>query len=370
MLNLKIALLSPFIHPIVEPFAGGTEAFIFHFSKALLQKGLEVVCYACEGSYIPGVEIRTFGVSKDALSYPQASHEMPGDAILIIRAYEDAIMYRAIEDARNDPSIDILHNHSFSAVPFFLSKFIQMPIIHTLHLPPMLPNMTQALSFCKNQNTLLHVVAISQQQAQRWQPFYPVSTVIYNGLDIEALPFGASHNGNLVFVGRIDPDKGLEDAISVATLLGKQLAIYGEPQPYNYTYFETSIQPLLMKHPNVIYHGSVTQQTLFQGVSQAQALVFPIKWDEPFGNVIIESMAVGTPVVMYDRGSAHELITNGLNGAIVAPDHVQALATAIEQVATLDRSACSIYARTHFSMTTCVENYLAFIKTINGVLIS
>lgn len=367
---MKIALLSPFIHPVAEPFAGGTEAFIYHFSKALLQKGLEVVCYACEGSYIPGVEIRTFDVPKDALSYPHASHEMPGDAILTIRAYEDAIMYQAIEDARKDPTIDILHNHSFSAVPFFLSNLVQMPIIHTLHLPPMLPNMTQALRFCRNQNILLHVIAISQQQAQLWQPFYPVSAVIYNGLDIGALPFGADHDNTLVFVGRIDPDKGLEDAISVAALLGKQLAIYGEPQPYNYTYFETIIQPLLQKHPNVIYHGSVTQQTLFQGVSRAQALVFPIKWDEPFGNVIIESMAVGTPVVMYNRGSAHELIQDGLNGAIVTPDQIHELATAIEQVATLDRSACAIHARTHFSMATCVENYLAFIKTINGILIS
>jgi UDP-glucose:tetrahydrobiopterin glucosyltransferase len=367
---LKIALLSPFIHPIIEPFAGGTEAFIFHFSRALLQKGVEVVCYACEGSYIPGVEIRTLGVPKDALSYPQASKEMAGDDILIIRAYEDAVMHQAIEDARTDPSIDVLHNHSFSAIPFFLTHLIEMPIIHTLHLPPMLPNMTHALNFCKSSHIALPIVAISQQQARLWQPYYPVSTVITNGIDIETLPFSPVHDGTLAFVGRIDPDKGLEDAISVAALSGKQLAIYGEPQPYNCTYFKTSIEPLLSMHPNIIYHGLVTQQRLFQAISQAQALIFPIKWDEPFGNVIVESMAVGTPVVMYDRGSASELITNGLNGAIVTPDDVAGLATAIAQVATLDRSACSLYARTHFDMTTCAENYLAFIQTINRVLIS
>ena len=367
---MKIALLSPFIHPIVEPFAGGTEAFIFHFARALLQKGVEVVCYACEGSHIPGVEIRTLGVPENALSYPHASKEMAGDAILNIRAYEDAVIHQAIEDARTDPSIDVLHNHSFSAIPFFLSHLIEMPIIHTLHLPPMLPNMTYALSFCKNRNIKLPIVAISQQQARLWQPYYPVSTVIANGIEIEALPFNPTHNETLAFVGRIDPDKGLEDAISVAVLSEKTLAIYGEPQPYNYTYFETTIQPLLKKYPNVIYHGLVTQQTLFQAISQAQALIFPIKWDEPFGNVIIESMAVGTPVVMYNRGSAAELITNGLNGAIVTPDDVPALAAAIAQVATIDRSACSLYARTHFNMTTCAENYLAFIQTINRVLIS
>lgn len=81
-------------------------------------------------------------------------------------------------------------------------------------------------------------------------------------------------------------------------------------------------------------------------------------------------MAMGTPVVMYNRGSAAELITNGLNGAIVTPDDVSGLATAIAQVATIDRSACSLHARTHFNMTMCAEKYLAFIQTINRVLIS
>ena len=156
--------------------------------------------------------------------------------------------------------------------------------------------MTEALRLCKTQDLSLKVVALSHAHAQLWQPYYPVSQVIYNGLDFEAIPRGLSHDGTLAFVGRIDPSKGLEDAIEVASHLGKTLSIYGAPQLSNTSYFEMQIQPLLQSNPNILYHGLVDQQTLYQKLRLAQALLFPVKLDESFGNVIIEAMAVGTPV--------------------------------------------------------------------------
>jgi UDP-glucose:tetrahydrobiopterin glucosyltransferase len=362
---VKIALLSPFFQPIVEPFAGGTEAFVAHFAMALQQQGIEVVCYACEGSNIPGVEIRTCGVPRGALAYPRAPQELSGEDILNIRAYEDAVMYQAIEDARNDPSIDILHNHSFSAVPLFVSHLIQMPIIHTLHLPPILPNMTEALRFCQQQNILLNIVAVSQSQAKLWQPYYPVKHVIYNGLDIDTFPdVGLAHEETLAFVGRMDPTKGVEDAIAVANQLGKVLDIYGAPQATTISYFETQIVPLLQAHNNIIYHGSVPHSEVLQGLRHAQALLFPIKWDEPFGSVVIEAMAVGTPVIMYDRGAARELIRDGINGFVVAPDDLPAMVTVVAQTALLDRALCATTVREKFHFNVCIENYLAFLQTI------
>ena len=364
---MKIALLSPFIHPIIEPFVGGTEAFLARFATALSRQGVEVVCYACEGSVIPGVEIRTCGVPRSALAYPRDPHELSGDEILKIRAYEDAIIYQAIEDARTDPTIDILHNHSFSAIPFFLSHLLHMPILHTLHLPPMFPNIIEALHFCHRQSIPLHLVAVSQSQAQLWSPHYPVNHVIYNGLDIEALPPSLSHEGTLAFVGRIDPSKGLEDAIEVATQLGKSLDIYGAPQPSNISYFETQIVPLMQMHPHLTYHGLVPHPTLFQGLRKAQALLCPIKWDEPFGSVIIEAMAVGTPVIIYDRGSARELITEGINGFLIPPDQLQEMIAAVERTSHLDRALCATSARQRFQLSTCIEKYLTLLQSISSV---
>jgi glycosyltransferase involved in cell wall biosynthesis len=364
---MKIALLSTFIHPIVEPFMGGTEAFLARFATALSRQGVEVVCYACEGSEIPGVEIRTLGVARGVLVFPRALDELSGEETLAIRAYEDAVMYQAIEDVCNDPSISAFHNHSFSAIPFFLAHRLPIPVLHTLHLPPILPNMVEALRFCRNQNISLHAIAVSESQRQVWQPYYPVSQVIYNGLAIEDLPLGASHEGRLAFVGRIDPTKGVEDAIAVASVLKVPLDIYGPVQPANLSYFEEVVQPLIQQNPLISYHGAVPQATLFQALSTARALLFPVKWDEPFGNVIIEAMAVGTPVVMYDRGSARELITEGVNGAIVPPDDIAAMVAAVEWTATLDRVDCATSARTRFSMTSCVENYLALLRSVSGV---
>jgi UDP-glucose:tetrahydrobiopterin glucosyltransferase len=361
---LKVAFLSPLIHPIVDPFVGGTEALIHRLALGLSRQGVEVVCYACEGSVIPGVEMRSCGVSAGALAYPRALDEMNGEEVLLIRACEDAVMYQAIEDILRDSSIDVLHNHSFSGIPFFLSRLAPLPMLHTLHLPPILPSMTEALRFCTNANVSLQVIAVSHVQAQLWQPYYQVNRVIYNGVDCDAIPRSLSHEGTLAFVGRIDPDKGVEDAIEVATTLGKPLALYGAPQSLNASYFETRIRPLLQTHPNVTYHGLVTQQTLFQGLRRAQALLFPVKWDEPFGNVIIEAMAVGTPVIMYNRGSARELVAAGISGYVVPPDNLSAMASAVEQTETLDRCACADYAREHFSLKKCVEEYLALLQAI------
>jgi glycosyltransferase involved in cell wall biosynthesis len=363
---MKIALLSPFIQPIVEPFVGGTEAFLACFASALRRQGVDVVCYACEGSYIPGVDIRTCGVSRGALAYPRAPHELNGDEILAIRAYEDTVMYQAIEEIRNDSLIDVLHNHSFSAFPLLLSHRIPQRVIHTLHLPPMLPNMREALRFCRQQHISLHLVAVSQSQARLWHNHYPVSRVIFNGLDVQALPASCPHEGRLAFVSRMDPDKGVEDAIEVALHLGKPLDLYGAPQLFNTSYFETRIAPLLQRHATLTYHGLVSHPLLFRRIRKAQALLCPVKWDEPFGNVVIEAMAVGTPVIMYDRGSARELIKEGVGGFVVPPDDLQAMSAAVEQTDRLDHARCATYARERFHIDACVQGYLSFLQTLSS----
>ena len=323
-----------------------------------------MVCYACEGSVIPGVEVRTCGASASALAYPREPDEMNEEEILTIRAYEDAIMYQAIENALEDSSIDVLHNNSFSGVPFFLSGLVALPMLHTLHLPPILPSMTETLRLCMTEDIALQIVALSHAQAQLWLPYYPVSQVIYNGLDFDAIPCSLSHDGTLAFVGKIDPNTGIEDAIEVASYLGKKLSIYGAPEPYNTLYFEGCIRPLLQTHPNVTYHGLVDQQTLFRGLGQAQALLFPVKWDEPFGNVIIEAMAVGTPVIMYDRGSACELITEGVSGYVVSQDNLIEMTLAVKRTEAIDRSACADYARECFSLKKSVGEYLELLQSI------
>jgi glycosyltransferase involved in cell wall biosynthesis len=362
---LKVALLSPFGYPIVEPFAGGTEAFIFRLATGLLRRGVEVVCYACEGSCIPGVEIRTCGVSREALVSSQLPGMMSVAERAALRTSEDAAMRAAINDACSDPSIDILHNNSFSSIPLYFSSHAHIPIIHTLHLPPIVPAMVDAIRLCHKNGCLLHLVAGSQAQAQLWQVYHPVLQVIYYRFDMEALPpCSTTHDGTLAFIGRIDPCKGVEDAIAVAVALGKRLDIYGGVQGPRVTYFQTRVQPLLQMHTNVVYHGLVSQAILLQELRRAQALLFPIKWNEPFGYVTIEAMSVGTPVLMYDRGAARELIVEGVNGFIVAPDNPQEMAAAVERTELVDRARCATYAREKFNIAISVEQYLELFNVL------
>jgi glycosyltransferase involved in cell wall biosynthesis len=168
----------------------------------------------------------------------------------------------------------------------------------------------------------------------------------------------------LAFAGRIDPTKGVEDAIAVATLLGKRLDIYGPTHPPLATYFETHIQPLLRAHPSITYHGLVSQATLLEGLSKAQALLFPIKWDEPFGYVTIEAMAMGTPVIMYDRGAAHELIREGLNGFIVEPNNVQAMADTVARTELVDRASCARYTREQYHIARSAREYIHLFEAL------
>lgn len=363
---MKVALLSHFTRPVVEPFAGGLEAFLFRFAIALRRQGVEVVCYACEDSTIPGVEIRTCGVSKGMIVYPRVRREMRGDEVLAIRALEDAVLFRAVDDIRRDPSIDVLHNHSFSAIPFFLSSIINTPMLHTLHDPPVVrPNIIEALRFHKNCGYSLNIVGLSQTHVQLWNAYYPINYLIHPGLDIEMLPsISDVHDGSLAFVGRIVPDKGVEDAIHVAAMLGKPLDIYGAPHLSSTSYFETRVQPLLEKHANVTYHGLVSQSELFHGLRRAQALLFPVKWEEPCGLAIIEAMSVGTPVIMYDRGSARDLIKEEINGFVVAPDSLQAMAEAVKKTERINRTLCGIHTRMDFDIDNCARSYLNIFRSI------
>ncbi len=364
---MKVALISPFCNPLVEPFPGGTEVAISRLATGLKHRGVNVVCYACEGSAISGVEIRTCGVFADSIAYPRLANEMKGKEVLSSRATEDAVIYQAIEDALQDTSINVIHNHSFSGLPFFLSRFISKPILHTLHLPPPSPQrpaMTEALRACKMSNASLHIVAVSHAHAQAWQPYYPVNQFIYNGLDFKAVPYSSHHNGTLVFAGRIVSHKGIEDAIEIAIRLGKNLAIYGGPQLANSSYFQSRIQPLLQAHSNVTYYGLVDHQTLFQGLCQAQALLFPMKREEPFGYVIVEAMATGTPVIIYDRGSARELVVDDISGYVVPPDDLNAMAAAVERTEKIDRSLCAAYAREKFNIEKSVDRYLEMYSAI------
>lgn len=355
---MKVALLTPFTYPVLDPCAGGTGVFCQRMAAGLIGHGVDVCCYACEGSSIPGVEIRSFGVRPDEITFRRPMEELDPAEVAAIRKRETAIFQRCLDDAMADPEVEVVHNSSFSAVPFQASGRLPKPLVHTLHIPPAgdVAEVTEVLSSGVAEQ--LHVVAVSESQARLWRPFHPDIRVIPNSLDTRRLPGCRAHDGSLAFVGRIHPSKGVVDAIEVALRLARPLHLYGAIPPTGELYYARDVEPLLRRHPQLVMHGLVEQRTLFSALARAQALLVPSKWPEPFGYVNAEAMALGVPVVTYDRGAARELVPEGLGGHIVPPDDIDALTGAAASTGDFDRAACCAYARERFDAERSIRAYL------------
>lgn len=375
---MKVGVITPFVNVIKEPFIGGATAWNALFVQGLQKQSIEVVCYACEGTEIPGIEIRSLGVQDGLIRYPQHPLQMNGVEMHEICTMENAIIHHALMDAMNDDSIDLIHNSTYIDLPILYSEISRKPIVHTIHTPPPqnidpLPLFYAGLRAINPQKTHLHTVAVSHAHAEIWREYaqrqqweyeLQMENVVYNGIEVDDIPVGLDTSGDLAFVGRIDPAKGLEDAIEVSCRLNVQLHVYGAPLSYKIEYFHSKIEPLFQSHDNIKYYGLVNHQELYSSISKAKALVFPVKWEEPFGYVIVEAMAAGTPVVAYDRGAARELIKEGIGGFVVPPDDINALSEAILRVNEIDRRACAEYARNHFSLDRMINTYIDYYKTL------
>jgi glycosyltransferase involved in cell wall biosynthesis len=197
------------------------------------------------------------------------------------------------------------------------------------------------------------LVAISQAQ-QRVAPDLSWVGRVHNAVDVPSFPLGDGSDGYLLFLGRFSSDKGAHVAIEVARRLGMPLVLAGKVvEPGEKQYFDEAVRPHL--GPKVCFVGPADadfKRELFGG---AAALLFPISWEEPFGLVMVEAMACGTPVVALDRGSVPEVVVDGVTGFVVRD--VDGLAAAVRKVGDLDRSACRRHVEEHFDMPCMVDGY-------------
>ncbi len=182
---------------------------------------------------------------------------------------------------------------------------------------------------------------------------------IHHGIELEQFDFNASPNDNLLFFGRIHPDKGTREAIEVARSSGRRLIIAGIIQDQDY--FETQVRPHIDDN-QVQYIGSIGPAERNRVLRQAYALLHPIRFEEPFGLSVVESMACGTPVIAFDRGSMPELIISGINGFLV--HDVEGAVEALAQVGRLERAACRRTVEELFSAERMVDEYLSVYREI------
>jgi glycosyltransferase involved in cell wall biosynthesis len=229
--------------------------------------------------------------------------------------------------------------------------------VTTLHGRQDLPDLASLYAHFREQP----VVSISDSQRAPLPDANWCATV-HHGLPVDLYSFHAQPQDYFAFVGRMSPEKRVDRAIEIAIGCGMRLRIAAKVDPADRTYFENQVRPLLA-HPLVDYVGEIHEHEKNDFIGNARALLFPIDWPEPFGLVMIEALACGTPVIGYPCGSVAEVLEHGVTGYIVN-DQQQAIAAA-RRIDRIDRRRCREAFEQRFTSTVMAERYLAVYRALN-----
>ena len=343
---MRIAQVAPLTEAVPPKLYGGTERVVHWLTEELLALGHDVTLFASGDSHTSGKleatwpkALRLDGAVRD----PNALH---------------MVMLERVRQKCDDDEFDVLHFH-LDYYPFSLFYRQPTPFLTTLHgrldLPEHQPVFT---TFGK-----LPVVSISNAQRRPVPQANWIKTV-HHGLPEHLLvPKLASHD-YLAVLGRIAPEKGIDRAIRIATRCGIPLKIAAKVDRADQEYYEGLIRPLIASNPLVEYIGEITDREKSDFLSGAIGLLVPIDWPEPFGLVMIESMACGTPVIAFNRGSVAEIVEDGLTGFIVE-DETSAVAD-VERLSALDRSAIRRRFEARFTARRMALDYLAAYRSLMG----
>ena len=337
---MRIAQVAPMYEAVPPHRYGGTERIVSYLTEELVRRGHEVTLFASGDSR---TRARLMPTTERSLRERFSLEEMQELATPLHMTMLSEVFQRADE-------FDILHCHN-DYWSFPLEAFVKTPAVTTLHgrldlryLPPIFKRFPRA-----------NVVSISYHQRAPLAPVRPHWVgMVYNAIPVDEFPFSDTPGDYLVFLGRIAPEKKVDWAIEIAKRTGIKLKIAAKVDVYDRDYFEREIKHLL-DHPLIEFLGEVNEQEKRELLAGAYGLAFPIDWPEPFGIVMIEAMACGTPVLAMNRGSVPEVLRQGISGLIGnSLDELVALAP---QLGLLDRRACRIEAERRFSSHVLADGY-------------
>jgi UDP-glucose:tetrahydrobiopterin glucosyltransferase len=356
---MRIALVAPLVTTIAQPYVGGSQALVAELARGLIQRGHQVTLFARSGSSVPGVPIESLDVPESVrpANFSQPDKERPVDAGFFAQSNLFLQLFLALQGRHEE--FDVIHAHAFDWPAFVCSALVHsIPVVHTLHLPAVSPEINEALRVLHQQGHPLTLITVSHACARTYVSYTPFDFVIYNGLDIAAIPFAASvpASAPLLFAGRIAPEKGVEAAIEIALQSEHRLLLAGGI--YDREYYEERIVPRLEQAgERVTFLGQLEHAELWRLMGQVRGLLFPIAWDEPFGLTAVEAMAAGTPVIAFRRGAAEEIIRHGETGFLVEPGDIEQAAVLVNELPRLSRAQCRAHVEQHFSFECMLDEY-------------
>lgn len=341
---MKVAVLSPVWFPVPPPGYGGIEWVVSLLADGLVDAGHEVTLFASGDS-------RT--KAELAAVYEVAPSAEIGRTQVEIR--------HALSCFAHPGEFDVISDHS-GPLAAVIGAAVRTPVVHTVHGPlDGERGETYALAARVAPSTGLISLTLNQRKPQ---PELPWIANIPNALDFSVYPFAPQDGEYLLFLGRFDPTKGAHRALAVAMETGLPLKLAGKArEPQEQAYFHEFVEPHL-KPGQIDYLGEVTHGEKVELLQNARATLFPIEWEEPFGLVMIESMACGTPVIATRWGSVPEVIEHGRSGIVV--DDYREIPEALEQADKLDPVELRRAAEERFSPERMVADYLvAFRRAID-----
>ena len=360
---MRIALIAHALYPISQPYAGGLEMITHLLADALVERGHDVTLFAHADSETRAKLVPYMSRDKYETMFYDSEHEHIGmnrqDMYLYV-AYQNAMSQLLAEDQTKP--FDVVHNNSLHYVPMLLATSLDERVITSFHTP-IFAHLRLALQILKDKPNQGRFTAVSGYQQQIYNEFVP-STVVYNGIDVDAWQANLKPiaDENYVWLGRICPEKGTHLAMDMCIKAGKRLTIIGPKS--NADYFETEVAPRLAKHGDLIQHiGHLTQPEINDHLKQATALLFTSTWAEPYGLVLAESLACGTPVLGFGVGAMPEIITDDV-GVVVPFDTAnktfdeQVFVAGFEKIQHIDRQTCRQRAVDFCGAERMVADYL------------
>jgi|SRR5579885_1005880 len=341
--RLRIAQVAPLYESVPPRLYGGTERVVAYLTEALTRRGHEVTLFASGDSSASAkleparpnaLRIAGLGRWGDSLHLPMLS-----------RVFE------------NSDRFDVIHCHlDYWAFPF--ARMVATPTVTTLHGRLDIPQLLEVYRYYAD----LPAISISGAQRKPLPELNWVGTV-YHGLPLDQLRFHPNPGQYLAFLGRIAPEKRPDLAIEVARRAGIALKIAAKVDPVDQSYFENHIRPLL-RGGGVEFLGEINEREKDEFLGNALALLFPVDWPEPFGLVMIESLACGTPVIARPCGSVPEIITGGVTGFVAST--LDQLVAAVRRIPSISRHRCRAEFEARFSADAMAANYeKIYLRLIN-----
>ncbi|GHA96881.1 glycosyltransferase family 4 protein [Modicisalibacter luteus] len=335
---MKIAQVPPLTEAIPPKQYGGTERVVSYLTEELVALGHDVTLFASGDSQTSAtlVPLRERSLRTDSSVIDRVSH---------LLAQIDTVLQRAGD-------FDVIHFHTDYHAHFLPLRYLDVPHLTTLHGRLDIADAYPLFARFPNEP----LVSISNHQRLPLKNVNWLDTV-YHGLPETLYRLNEAPGDYLAFIGRFSPEKAPHTAIEIALRTGTPIRIAAKPtdSQVDEEYFNTKVRPLL-SHPLVDFIGEIGEREKNDFLGNAKALLFPITWPEPFGLVMIEAMACGTPVIAFRQGSVPEVMQEGVSGFVV--DDVEQAIAALDQLDNIDRRACRQYFEQRFSASTMARNYV------------